>query len=190
MKVGKTLYVTSRRDWRDWLAKNHQRKPEIWLIYYKKNSGRPRIDYNHAVEEALCYGWIDSTVKSIDDEKFVQRFTPRRKGSSLSQMNRERIWRLAEEGRMTEAGFAAIAHAFDPRRDKPRKPDLPADVEKALRSNEKAWKNWQGFPDSYKRMRIAYIKGQQRHSARMGRAAIRNLVRMTSANKRFGLMKE
>lgn len=127
MEIGKTLYVTDRKEWRRWLASNHKKEPEIWLIYYKKDSGKLRIDYNHAVEEALCYGWIDSTVKSIDGEKFTQRFSPRKKDSHLSQMNRERVRKLVERGRMTEAGLAAIAHAYDPEKDEPSEPDLPAD---------------------------------------------------------------
>ncbi|HTI05612.1 MAG TPA: hypothetical protein VL549_09865 [Gemmatimonadales bacterium] len=79
MKIGKTFYAKNAREWRAWLAKHHRRAPEIWLIYYKKASGKPRIPYNDAVDEALCYGWIDSILKPIDDKKYAQRFSPRRK---------------------------------------------------------------------------------------------------------------
>ena len=72
MKEPKTLYVTSRKEWRAWLVKNHRTETEVWLIYYKKDSGKPRIEYNAAVEEALCYGWIDSTVKKLDNERYMQ----------------------------------------------------------------------------------------------------------------------
>jgi uncharacterized protein YdeI (YjbR/CyaY-like superfamily) len=75
METRKTLYVTSREEWRDWLKKHYQSETEVWLIYYKKHTGRPRISYDHAVEEALCFGWIDSIVKKMDDEKFAQKFT-------------------------------------------------------------------------------------------------------------------
>ncbi|MFA5084009.1 MAG: hypothetical protein WC475_01310, partial [Candidatus Paceibacterota bacterium] len=81
MEIGKTFYSKDGNSWRRWLIKNSKSKKEIWLIYYKKSSGKPRISYNDAVDEALCFGWIDSIVKSIDDEKFAQRFTPRRRGS-------------------------------------------------------------------------------------------------------------
>jgi uncharacterized protein YdeI (YjbR/CyaY-like superfamily) len=91
MDIGKTLYVTDRKDWRDWLARNHMTESEIWLVYYRKLTGKPRIPYNDAVEEALCYGWIDSQQKGIDEERFAQRFSPRRPKSALSEMNRERI---------------------------------------------------------------------------------------------------
>src|SRR3954463_8628219 len=100
MDVGKTLYVKTRAEWRRWLAKHHAPAPEIWLIYYKKSSGKPRIPYNDAVDEALCYGWIDSLTKPIDDKRWAQRFTPRRKTSTLSDMNRERVRRLIAARRM------------------------------------------------------------------------------------------
>src|SRR2546430_4698921 len=110
LKVGRTLYVKNRREWRAWLAKHGATASEIWLIYYKKSSARPRISYNDAVDEALCYGWIDGILKPIDDKKYAQRFSPRRKTSKLSDMNRERVRRLIKSGRMTKSGRAAIAH--------------------------------------------------------------------------------
>ena len=73
IEISNTLYVSNRKDWRAWLRKNHQKKKEIWLVYFKKHTGKPRIQYSDAVEEALCYGWIDSTVKRIDDEKYAQK---------------------------------------------------------------------------------------------------------------------
>ena len=99
MDIGETLYVTNRTQWRNWLSKNYKNKNEIWLIYYNKASGKQRIPYNDAVEEALCYGWIDSIIKNMDEERFVQRFSPRRPTSVLSEMNRERIHRLIKEKR-------------------------------------------------------------------------------------------
>ena len=106
MKISKTLYVTDRADWRAWLERHHKSESEVWLIYYKKQTGLPRIPYDDAVEEALCFGWIDSIVKRIDDEKFAQRFTPRKAKSNWSELNRERVKKLIKEGRMTEAGRA------------------------------------------------------------------------------------
>lgn len=190
MQIGKTLYVTKRKKWREWLAKNHDKKNEIWLIYNKKASGKARIDYNHAVEEALCFGWIDSTVKSIDEQKYAQRFSPRRKKSHLSQMNKERVRALIKQKKMTKAGLAAIAHVYNPKTDTPKKPKLPVYIENALKVDKKAWDNWQKFPDSYKRMRIAYVKSQKKHNSETGKAAVRNLVKMTAKGKRFGFVKE
>ena len=103
MNITKTLYVTNRDDWRAWLAKNHDKKKEIWLTYYKKETGKMRIPQADAVEEALCYGWIDSTVKKIDNEQFIQRFTPRNPKSAWSDINRTRVKKLIKEGQMTDA---------------------------------------------------------------------------------------
>lgn len=112
MQIGKTLYVTNRKSWRAWLVKNHKIKKEIWLVYYRKHVGKPSVSYDAAVEEALCYGWIDSTAKRIDGDRFAQRFTPRRSGSNLSDINRARIKDLIRRGRMRRVGLEAVAHAF------------------------------------------------------------------------------
>ena len=108
MEIGETLYVTSRRDFRKWLAKNCRKKEEIWLIFYKKYSGKPSISYDEAVEEALCYGWIDSQQKPIDAEKFARRFTPRKKGSNWAESNIKRAQRMLHSGKMTQAGMALL----------------------------------------------------------------------------------
>src|SRR3954463_13551246 len=106
MEIDKTLHVTSREEWRAWLTTHHASETVVWLLFYKKHVGRPRISYDHAVEEALCFGWIDSIVKKVDDEKFAQKFTPRRGGSKWSALNKQRLRKLIREGRMTEAGLA------------------------------------------------------------------------------------
>src|SRR6266702_4987341 len=134
-----TLYVTTRVEWRRWLRANHKTATDIWLIYYKKDSGKPRIPYNHAVEEALCYGWIDGIGKPIDGQKYAQRFSPRKKTSKLSDMNRERVRRLIKAGRMTKVGLAAIEHTGKG----PAK--LPADIVDRLKADATVWRNFQGF---------------------------------------------
>lgn len=100
-----TLYVKDRRELRSWLKKNHDSKKEIWLIYYKKNTGKPRIPYNDAVEEAICFGWIDGKVKSIDAEKYAQRYTPRRVNSQWSVLNIERAKKMIKQKKMTKWGL-------------------------------------------------------------------------------------
>lgn len=112
MEIGKTLYVVNRKAWRTWLARHYKSAGDIWLIYYKKASGKPSLDYGAAVEEALCYGWIDSATKSLDEERYAQRFTPRRSKSALSASNVERLNRLVAQMKMTRAGLAAVAHAY------------------------------------------------------------------------------
>jgi uncharacterized protein YdeI (YjbR/CyaY-like superfamily) len=93
MQITETLYLTTRKDWRAWLEENYKSEPEIWLVYPRKGTGQPRIPYNDAVEEALCYGWIDSLNRTIDDERFAQRYSPRKPNSAYSQTNKERLKR-------------------------------------------------------------------------------------------------
>jgi uncharacterized protein YdeI (YjbR/CyaY-like superfamily) len=108
MEIGETLLVTTRHEWHGWLEQNHHEYKEIWLIYYKKTSGKTGISYEESVEEALCFGWIDGAIKGIDQETYAGRFTPRRPKSPWSASNRERVGRLLREGRMTEAGLAVL----------------------------------------------------------------------------------
>ena len=108
MDIGETLLVTSRQEWRAWLAQHHANHKEIWLVYYKKTSGKVGITYEESVEEALCFGWIDGAIKGIDAETYAGRFTPRRPKSPWSESNRSRVARLMQEGRMTEAGLATL----------------------------------------------------------------------------------
>src|SRR3989304_1671579 len=109
MEIGETLYVTEAAAWRAWLEANHASTAEIWLVYPNKRSGQPRIAYNDAVDEALCFGWIDSIVKNLDTDRAAQRFTPRRPKGPLSEMNKARIRRLHAAGKMTPAELA-VAH--------------------------------------------------------------------------------
>jgi uncharacterized protein YdeI (YjbR/CyaY-like superfamily) len=108
MEIGETLLVHSRQEWRDWLAQHHRDYKEIWLIYYKKTSGKTGVTYEESVEEALCFGWIDGAIKGIDQETYAGRFTPRRPKSPWSESNRGRVTRLLREGRMTGAGLAVL----------------------------------------------------------------------------------
>jgi len=186
MDLGKTLYVTDRKKWRSWLAKNHKKEKEIWLIYYRKSSGKKRIPYNDAVEEALCYGWIDSTMKGIDEEMFAQRFTPRRPNSMLSQLNKERIHRLIEQNKITAKGLSAVKHAFDAS-TKDSKCIIKIDILKFLKEDKETWKNFQKFPESYKRIRIEWIEGA-RTRPELFNKRLKYFLKMTAKNKRYGMV--
>ncbi len=108
----KQVSVTTRSQWRQWLAKNHElEKAGIWLVFYKPISRRLSLDYDEAVEEALCYGWIDSIIKRIDDHAYCRKFTPRKADSAWSNSNKKRVGKLVKEGRMTEFGQAKIDFA-------------------------------------------------------------------------------
>jgi len=190
MNIKKTLYITNRNEWRSWLSKNHKTETEVWLIFYRKETGNPRISYNAAVEEALCYGWIDSTLKKIDDERFMQRFSVRRKNSVLSQMNKERIRKLIKQKKMTRAGLAAVAHAFDPEVDMKEELVIPRDILEPLKANGEAWNNFNAFPDTYKRIRIAYIESQRKHGNDQFKKALNHFVSKTARNLRIGWVGE
>jgi len=170
MEKRKMLHVTSRAEWRVWLTKHYQSETEVWLIFHKKHTGRPRISYDHAVEEALCFGWIDSIVRRIDAEKFAQKFTPRRDGSRWSALNKRRLHTLIREGRMTEAGLAKA----DPvtLREEPRpKPgardmDIPRVVKEALMANAKAWRNFRSLTPSRRRAYVRLIMDAKKAETR------------------------
>jgi uncharacterized protein YdeI (YjbR/CyaY-like superfamily) len=184
------LYLTKRKDWRGWLLKNHHREPETWLVYYKAGTGKPRISYDDAVLEALCFGWIDSTVKNLDSRRFAQRFSPRKSTSALSQMNKERVRKLIQDGKMTKAGLRAIAHVYDPKKDKISKFSIPPAILEAIKANKQAWINFRKLPQAYKRIRIAYVQSRLRHGKEMYDKALQNFIRMTAKNKRIGFVKE
>lgn len=190
MEIGKTLYVTKRSAWRAWLAKHHDSAPDIWLIFYKKASGKPRISYDDAVLEALAYGWIDSIVKRMDDISFAQRFSPRRPTSVLSQMNKERIRELFKEGKMTQAGLRALAHVYNPLTDANEPFTIPPGIQRAIHANKQAQKNFHHFPLPYKRIRVEYIESRKRHGTAEYTKSLRHFVEMTAKNKRIGFVKE
>lgn len=176
MKMPKTLYVVERAEWRAWLEKNHASEKEVWLIYYKVGSGRPRIPYDHAVEEAICFGWIDSTIQRIDDEKFAQKFTPRTNNTNWSAVNKRRVAKVVKEGRMTKAGLAKCgfdvascddkAPAPAPKKELP----IPAHVKKALMASPKAWANLQALAPSYRRQYIGWITSAKKEETQVRRA--------------------
>jgi len=191
MEVGKTLYAPDRKRWRSWLSKNHKTAQDIWLIYFKKESGKKRIPYNDAVEEALCYGWIDSIVKPRDAESWVQRFTPRRKGSPLSELNKERVRRLIKAKKMTRYGLDTIRHHMERKlsgKTALKEFTLPKDILRVLKSDPVVWRNFQGFSVSYKRIRIGWIDGVRRRPD-VFQQRLRYFIKMTAQNKKFGMVR-
>lgn len=179
MDIGKTLHVSSRTEWRKWLKKNYKAEKEIWLVYYKKTSGKPRVEYNDAVEEALCFGWIDSNVKKIDDESFAQRFSRRNPKSGYSQANKERLRKLATDGKVIKDVLASLGDISV------EKFEIPADILKAIKANKTAWVNFQNFSETYKRIRIAFIDGARNRPEEF-KKRLNYFIKMTEKNKQFG----
>ena len=180
MQITSTLYLTNRKQWRSWLKKHYKSEKEIWLIYYKKHSNKPRLPYNDAVEEALCFGWIDSIVKRIDEDRITQRFTPRRKGSPMSEMNKERVRMMIKQHKMTKEGLRHFP------KDKPFK--MPKDIEKALKQDKEVWKNFNAFPKRYQRVRVAYVD-HMRPNSPLFKASLNNLIKKTKRNKKYGMIR-
>jgi uncharacterized protein YdeI (YjbR/CyaY-like superfamily) len=165
------LYLTNRNEWRKWLEDNHSTMDEVWLIYYKKPSGKPRIPYNDAVEEALCFGWIDGKIKRINDDYYIQRFTPRRPGSRWSKYNLERVQRLIEEGAMRPEGLKAYNVVLE----KPElmygnradgEPVIPDDLMNALGKSSLACNNFLRFSVSTRRLYIDWLNSAKKTETR------------------------
>lgn len=179
MDIGKTFYARDRNDWRKWLEANFDKEKEIWLIYPSKGSDEPRIPYNDAVEEALCFGWIDSNVKRVDDRSSAQRFSPRHPNSEYSQANKERLKWLLKEGKvhhsMQESAKKALEKEFS----------FPLDILGVIKENRKAWKNFQNFSPVYQRIRIAYIEGARNRPEEFKRR-LNNFIKKSEQNRQIG----
>jgi uncharacterized protein YdeI (YjbR/CyaY-like superfamily) len=185
------LYVTTRKEWRKWLEKNHLKAHEVWLIYYKKPSGKPRIPYAEAVEEALCFGWIDGKIKRINEDYYIQRFTPRRPGSRWSKYNIDRVKRLIGEGRMTQAGLKV----YEPVLKKPEliydnradgDPAVSEDLMSELRKNKTALNNFLNFTQSTRRIYIGWLNSSKKPETRIRR--IEKLISLAEKNIKPGIL--
>ncbi len=179
MEITTTLYVTDRIAWHQWLLDNYHTATDIWLITYKKHTGKPSIPYNQAVEEALCFGWIDSIRKRVDDERLAQRFTPRKTGSSYSQTNLERLRRMLAQQRIMPEVLPAVREAlaipFQP----------PEDVLTELRADPVAWTNFQRYSGSYQRIRLAYIDSARKRPEEFEKR-LNNFLKKTAQDKQYG----
>jgi len=158
----KQLYVTNRSQWRDWLSGHHAAEAGVWLIFYKKETSKPTIGYEDAVEEALCFGWIDSIIKKIDDEKYARKFTPRKDDSKWSALNKKRANKMIKEGRMTDVGLSKIQTAKKTGlwKNDGRVQisfDVPPEFGKALAQNKKAKDNFDKLAPSYRKQYIGWI---------------------------------
>jgi len=179
VEITETLYVASREAWRVWLAANHAGAREIWLVSYRKEAGKRSVPYGDAVEEALCFGWIDSTRKGLDDRRYAQRFSPRRPGSAYSQTNKERLRLLAAEERLLPEVLAAVTGLLQ------EQFEHPPHIMDALRANGRAWANFQRYPAAYQRIRLAYVNAA-RDRPKEFEKRLQHLLRMTEEDRQFG----
>jgi uncharacterized protein YdeI (YjbR/CyaY-like superfamily) len=181
----------SRKAWRDWLEKNHASSKGVWLVYAKKHSGFPSLTYNDAVEEALCFGWIDSKINPIDDAFYMQVFTPRKLGSAWSPLNKARVERLLAAGLMTPAGLAMVKAAKDSGTWNARKHveelTIPPDLEKAIKANPDAARYWVSYSPSRRKGVLYRLAGAKRPDTRPRylRDIIENMARNLSSAERM-----
>ena len=188
MDMTKTLRVVNRHDWRAWLEQNHDRETEIWLIFYKAHTRQPGVSYEEAVEEALCFGWIDSIVKRIDDDRYAQKFTPRKAGSQWSVSNKRRVAKLIRESRMTPAGLAKVT--YDDPSDPPVDEGTPElalaeELEAALIADEVAWAQFNRLAPSQRRNYVRWVMSARKDETRLRRLS--EIIALLRQGKALGL---
>ena len=175
------LRLRSRREWRSWLKRNHATQREVWLVFAKRHTGKASLRYNEAVEEALCFGWIDTTVRRLDGDHYMQRFTPRSNPRNWSKINLERFRRMVAEGRMTAAGRAKrpAKVAPPPRRHQSDDP-IPAFMEEALAADPVAQKKFSALAASYRRDYVRFVSEAKQQETRERR--LKEAIRRLKAN--------
>ncbi len=172
------FYTSERSEWRAYLAEHFERKKEIWFVFPTKASGEAALSYNDAVEEALCFGWIDSTIRRIDPLHRAQRFTPRRRGSAFSQPNIERLCWLDAHGMLHPEVRARVLPLIET-------PFVfPADILDELKRDEAVWETYRAFPEPYQRIRIAYIEAARSRPEEF-RKRLNHFIEKTRAGKRI-----
>ncbi len=161
------LFCKNRNEWRKWLEQNNESQNEVWLVYYKKHTKKPTVIYNEAVEEALCYGWIDSIVKRVDDKTYMQKYTPRNDNSIWSLVNKDRVEKLIKEGKMTNAGLKKVEVAkangqWEKAYSSQKDIEIPDYLKKAFKENKTAWNNFSKFAKSYQNNYIGWVVSAKR----------------------------
>jgi uncharacterized protein YdeI (YjbR/CyaY-like superfamily) len=164
----------NRDEWRNWLIENHAVAKGIWLVYYKKHTGKPSVPYNDAVEEALCFGWIDSIVKRIDEECYMQKFTPRNDGSTWSELNKKRVDKMIALGKMTEFGLKKIEIAkqngkWDEVVESQLDFVLSENLLDILKSDKSAFTEYEKLPPSHKKMHTSWIMTAKKEETKIRR---------------------
>ena len=179
------FYPRNRKEWREWLEHNHQRSPGVWIIYYKKGTNQPTISYEEAVEDALSFGWIDSKVNSLDEDCYMQIFTPRKAGSTWSRLNKSRVKKIIKEGLMTPEGMEKVESAKKDGSwsflDSVEDLIVPDDLKNAFEQNKTAENNYSNFSNSSKKHILFWIASAKRIETRNRR--IKMTVKMAARNE-------
>ena len=179
------LDVRSRREWRKWLGKHYDSKSEIWLVFHKRHTGITSIGYNDAVEEALCFGWIDSTIRRLDDARYVRKFTPRRANSKWSTINRRRYADLKSRGLLAAPGIKRAPTSRSGDAPRPSVSAPPSYIEETLKTVPRAWQYFKELAPSYQRAYVGWIESAKREETREKR--LREALGLLAAGKKLGM---
>lgn len=182
------IYMKNREEWRAWLEKNHLIKKVIWLIYYKKHTGKDRIPYEDAVEEAICFGWIDSTVKKIDEEKYMQKFTPRKDKSKWSEINIKRANKMIQSGKMVQAGLEKFnKKILYINIEKKHKTEVfvPDYIKDLLKNNKSIEIKFYNLAVSYRKKFVEWIDSAKKYSTKEKR--MKEMIQLLKENKKLGM---
>ncbi len=190
MNLEDALLFHNRNDWRKWLEKNHMIQKEVWLLHYKKQSGKLYLNHFEAVQKALCFGWIDSKLKKIDEERFILKYSPRKPRSVWSKINKDNAEKMILSGKMTQAGLEKIEEAkrqglWDSAYTNKVKERIPSDLKQALQADGKAWENFEGFANSYRNMYCGWVRSAKTAITRNKR--ISEVVKRSRQNKKPGV---
>ena len=182
----KTFDARTLSRWRKWLDDHHESEPEVWVIFHKRHTGKPSVAYLDALDEALCYGWIDSLVKRLDDDRYARKFTPRKPASKWSAINRKRYAELEKAGRIKAAGKArspATGGSYDSIPQVPEK--LPPWIAKGLKASPEAWSFFKTLPPREQRMYMGWIWLAKREETKVRR--MNEAIRLLEAKQKLGL---
>lgn len=181
-----TVEVRDRGEWREWLSHHHASVAEVWLVFPKRATGRTTLTYDDAVEEALCYGWIDSLIRRLDDERYARKFTPRKLDSRWSTINRRRYESLLERGLLEPPGLARPPTERSGDSPVPPGSGVPEYIEQAIRGDPAAWETFQGLAPSYRRQYLAWIDSARRPETREKR--LREAIGKLAEGRKPGML--
>ncbi len=186
MAIGEMFYAKDRKTWRAWLTKHQADRKEIWLVFYKKHTGHPSVSYEEAVEEAICFGWIDSILQKMDEERYAQKFTPRGAKTKWSATNVRRAKKMIKAGRMTEAGLVKYRGAKPYESPTATSPHaLPPELMGVLRANGRACENFFKLAPSHRRLYVGWILEAKKEETRLRR--LREAVELLAAGRKLGM---
>jgi len=179
----KTFDAQSAAQWRNWLSEHHATDSEVWLVFHKRHTAQPSIAYEDAVNEALCFGWVDSLIKRLDEDRYARKFTPRTAASKWSTANRKRYAELQATGRLEPAGV--MRPPTNRSGDAPRPTEVPAYIQKALRAHPAALRNFEKLPPSHRRQYVAWIDSAKQEATKLRR--LDQALVMLESNQKLGM---